>query len=85
MSSNDAALKKRLEQMRAKNQQQPKKNETVSSDDAAIKKAMQDLKRKTPIIKTPPPDPSIKSAIVTIKVFGVGGGGNSVLKRIAES
>ena len=33
----------------------------------------------------PPDDQSIKSAIVTIKVFGVGGGGNSVLKRIAES
>ncbi|MBR1858829.1 MAG: cell division protein FtsZ [Selenomonadaceae bacterium] len=27
----------------------------------------------------------MKRAIVTIKVFGVGGGGNSVLKRIAES
>ena len=30
-------------------------------------------------------DTSIKRAIVTIKVFGVGGGGNSVLQRIAES
>ena len=30
-------------------------------------------------------DNSIKRAIVTIKVFGVGGGGNSVLARIAES
>jgi len=27
----------------------------------------------------------IKGAIVTIKVFGVGGGGNNVLKRLAES
>ena len=30
-------------------------------------------------------DAAIKKALVTIKVFGVGGGGNSVLKRIAES
>ena len=29
-------------------------------------------------------DGSIKEAVITIKVFGVGGGGNSVLKRIAE-
>ena len=30
-------------------------------------------------------DATIKKALVTIKVFGIGGGGNSVLKRIAES
>lgn len=30
-------------------------------------------------------DTSIKEAVITIKVFGIGGGGNSVLKRIAES
>ena len=30
-------------------------------------------------------DSAIKRAVVTIKVFGVGGGGNSVLERIAES
>ncbi len=30
-------------------------------------------------------DAGIKRAIVTIKVFGVGGGGNNVLKRMAES
>ena len=30
-------------------------------------------------------DAAIKKALVTIKVFGIGGGGNSVLKRIAES
>ena len=30
-------------------------------------------------------DASIKKAIVSIKVIGVGGGGNSVLKRMAES
>ena len=28
---------------------------------------------------------AIKEAVITIKVFGIGGGGNSVLKRIAES
>ena len=27
----------------------------------------------------------IKEAIVTIKIFGVGGGGNNVLRRLAES
>ena len=86
MSSKDAAIKERLEQLRKKQQQQ--KSETVSAtDDAAIKKAMQDLKRKNnpSIFSKPPEDPSIKKAIVTIKVFGVGGGGNHVLKRIAES
>lgn len=30
-------------------------------------------------------DTTIKEAVVTIKVFGVGGGGNSVLKRMAEN
>ena len=81
MSSNDAALQKRLEQLRGK-----QKKETASVDDAAINQAMQDLKKnsQSKFIK-PPDDPSIKKAIVTIKVFGVGGGGNSVLKRIAES
>ena len=87
MSSKDAALKKRLEQIRAKNQQQQK--ETVSTNDAAVKQAMNDLRKQNANsnlnTNKPPDDPSIKSAIVTIKVFGVGGGGNSVLKRIAES
>ena len=82
MSSKDAAIKERLEQLRKK-----QNKETVSSDDAAVKKAMQDLKRQNEKFKNtkPPVDPSIKRAIVTIKVFGIGGGGNSVLKRIAES
>ena len=82
MSSKDAAIKERLEQLRKK-----QNKETVSSDDAAVKKAMQDLKRQNEKFKStkPPVDPSIKKAIVTIKVFGIGGGGNSVLKRIAES
>lgn len=30
-------------------------------------------------------DTAIKEAVITIKVFGIGGGGNSVLKRISES
>ena len=81
MSSNDAALQKRLEQLRGKQNKQ-----TASVDDAAINKAMQDLKKNSQSKFTKPPeDPSIKKAIVTIKVFGIGGGGNSVLKRIAES
>ena len=82
MSSKDAALQKRLEQLR-----NGQKKETVSVDDAAVKQAMQDLKRQNAQMRAnkPPDDPSIKKAIVTIKVFGVGGGGNSVLKRIAES
>ena len=80
MASKDAALQKRLEQLRS-----GKKQETVSVDDAAVKQAMQDLKRQNAQFKAskPPDDPSIKKAIVTIKVFGVGGAGNSVLKRIA--
>ena len=82
MSSKDAALQKRLEQLR-----NGQKKETVSVDDAAVKQAMQDLKRQNAQMRAnkPPDDPSIKKAIVTIKVFGIGGGGNSVLKRIAES
>ena len=82
MSSKDAAIKERLEQLRNK-----QNKETVSVDDAAVKQAMQDLKRQNEKFKNnkPPQDPSIKGAIVTIKVFGIGGGGNSVLKRIAES
>ena len=30
-------------------------------------------------------DPAIKNAIVTIKIIGVGGGGNSVLLRMAKN
>ena len=82
MSSKDAALQKRLEQLRG-----GKKQETVPVDDAAVKQAMQDLKRQNAQSRRnqPPDDPSIKKAIITIKVFGIGGGGNSVLNRLAES
>ncbi len=84
MSSNDAAIKQRLEQLK---KQQQQKKETVSVDDAAVKQAIQSLKKQNEKFKNSKSqdDPSIKGAIVTIKVFGVGGGGNSVLKRIAES
>ncbi len=82
MSSKDAAIKEKLAQMRNK-----QKSETVPVDDAAVKQAIQDLKRFNAQSKAnkPKDDPSIKKAIVTIKVFGIGGGGNSVLKRLAES
>ena len=89
MSSRDAAIKQRLEQLKQKQLQdeQSKNTVSVSANDAAYKKALEDLKKKTQKGKPnkPADDPSIKRAIVTIKVFGVGGGGNNVLKRIAES
>ena len=82
MSSKDAALQKRLEQLRS-----GQKTGTVPLDDAAAKQPIQEPKRQNaqPKKNQPPNDPSIKKAIVTIKVFGVGGGGNSALKRLAES
>ena len=88
MSSKDAALQKRLEQLRSgQKQEKQEKQETVPVDDAAVKQAIQDLKRYNARSKAnkSKDDPLIKKAIVTIKVFGVGGGGNSVLKRLAES
>ena len=56
MSSKDAALQKRLEQLR-----NGQKKETVSVDDAAVKQAMQDLKRQNAQMRAnkPPDDPSI--------------------------
>ncbi|MBR1859988.1 MAG: cell division protein FtsZ [Selenomonadaceae bacterium] len=57
----------------------------MASKDAAIRQAIENLRKKENKVNKPADDPSIKRAIVTIKVFGVGGGGNSVLKRIAES
>lgn len=56
MKSNEAALKKAVDNLRS---QREKKN----AEDAA----------------------AIKRAVVKIKVFGIGGGGNSVLKRLAET
>ena len=56
MKSNEAALKKAVDNLRSQ-------GERRNAEDAA----------------------AIKRAVVKIKVFGIGGGGNSVLKRLAES
>ena len=69
------------------NQQNQPQPAAATTYEQQIAQAKQNLKKQNTQIKTPPivDDPSIKRAIVTIKVFGVGGGGNNVLKRIAES
>lgn len=56
----------------------------MGANDAAIKEALKKLRLNRERQKAED-DAAIKKALVTIKVFGVGGGGNSVLKRIAES
>ncbi|MBE8954990.1 MAG: cell division protein FtsZ [Quinella sp. 2Q5] len=56
----------------------------MGANDAAIKEALKKLRLNRDQQKAAD-DAAIKRALVTIKVFGVGGGGNSVLKRIAES
>ena len=56
----------------------------MGANDAAIKEALKKLRLNKEQQKAKD-DAAIKKALVTIKVFGVGGGGNSVLKRIAES
>ena len=56
----------------------------MGANDAAIKEALKKLRLNKDQQKAKD-DAAIKKALVTIKVFGVGGGGNSVLKRIAES
>ncbi len=56
----------------------------MGENDAVLKKAVENLRRNIDKQKAAD-DAAIKRAVVTIKVFGVGGGGNSVLKRIAES
>ena len=56
----------------------------MGANDAAIKEALKKLRLNKEKQKAAD-DAAIKKALVTIKVFGVGGGGNSVLKRIAES
>ena len=56
----------------------------MGANDAAIKEALKKLRLNREQQKAAD-DAAIKKALVTIKVFGVGGGGNSVLKRIAES
>ena len=57
----------------------------MADRDAAIKQALEQLRNKNKGGTMAEDNTSIKRAIVTIKVFGVGGGGNSVLERIAES
>lgn len=56
----------------------------MGANDAAIQEALKKLRQNRDKLKKAD-DAAIKKALVTIKVFGVGGGGNSVLKRIAES
>ena len=56
----------------------------MGANDAAIKEALKKLRLNKEKQKAAD-EAAIKKALVTIKVFGVGGGGNSVLKRIAES
>ena len=56
----------------------------MGANDTAIKEALKKL-RLNKEQQQAADDAAIKKALVTIKVFGVGGGGNSVLKRIAES
>ena len=56
----------------------------MGANDAALKEALKKLRLNKEQQKAAD-DAAIKKALVTIKVFGVGGGGNSVLKRIAES
>ena len=57
----------------------------MADRDAAIRQALEQLRNKERKGTMAEDSTSIKRAIVTIKVFGVGGGGNSVLERIAES
>ena len=57
----------------------------MADRDAAIKQALEELRNKERRGTMAEDSAAIKKAIVTIKVFGVGGGGNSVLERIAES
>ena len=61
------------------------KDKSMASKDAEIRQAIENLRKKEKQVSAAADNSSIKKAIVTIKVFGVGGGGNSVLKRIAES
>ncbi len=56
----------------------------MGANDAAIQEALNKLRLNRDKQKAAD-NAAIKKALVTIKVFGVGGGGNSVLKRIAES
>ena len=57
----------------------------MADKDAAIKQALEELRNKERRDTMAEAGSPIKGAIVTIKVFGVGGGGNSALERMAES
>ena len=61
-----------------------KGKKVMGANDAAIQEALNKLRLNRDKQKAAD-NAAIKKALVTIKVFGVGGGGNSVLKRIAES
>ncbi|MBR6012851.1 MAG: cell division protein FtsZ [Selenomonadaceae bacterium] len=55
----------------------------MGADDAALKKAVENLRlRKAKNNETE--SAAIRKAVVKIKVFGVGGGGNNVVKRLEE-
>ncbi len=56
----------------------------MKSNEAALQKAVENL-RLQKAKNSAQDEAAIKRAVVKIKVFGVGGGGNSVLKRMAES
>ena len=56
----------------------------MKSNEAALKKAVDNLRSQRER-RNAEDAAAIKRAVVKIKVFGIGGGGNSVLKRLAES
>ena len=56
---------------------------TMKSNDAALRQAVDKLRQQQDR-KNAEDAAAIKRAVVKIKVFGIGGGGNSVLKRLAE-
>ena len=55
----------------------------MKSNEAALKQAVENLRLQKEK-KNAEDEAAIKRAVVKIKVFGIGGGGNSVLKRLAE-
>ena len=55
----------------------------MKSNEAALKQAVENLRLQKDKKKAED-DAAIKRAVVKIKVFGIGGGGNSVLKRLTE-
>ena len=57
---------------------------TMKSNEAALQQAVDNLRLQKDK-KNAEDEATIRRAVVKIKVFGIGGGGNSVLKRLAES